>query len=94
MNSFQGKSSKSSSAYEAVFGLKYHHGLPGTLQDLRDIHTVEEYLKVFPDSNMQRLANQFCLEGDVEDDADGDKGVTKTEDTQDPEENIAKDPGP
>jgi hypothetical protein len=94
VNSFQGKGSKSSSAYEAVFGLKYHHGLPGTLQDLRDIHTVEEYLKVFPDSNMQRLANQFCLEGDVEDDADGDKGVTKTGDTQDPDESIAKDPGP
>lgn len=89
VNSFQGKGSKSSSAYEAVFGLKYHHGLPGTLQDLRDIHTVEEYLKVFPDSNMQRLANQFCLEGDVEDDAE-----TKTGDTQDPDESIAKDPGP
>jgi CBS-domain-containing membrane protein len=66
---FQDKASKSSSAYEAVFGLKYHHDLPGSLEveDLRGIKTVEEYLKVFPDSNMQRLANQFCLDGDVED---------------------------
>ena len=98
---FQDKASKSSSAYEAVFGLKYHHDLPGSLEveDLRGIKTVEEYLKVFPDSNMQRLANQFFLDGDVEDVADGEKdGTNKSEDgdkdKQIPEDDRAKDRKP
>jgi hypothetical protein len=48
---------------------------------------------------MQRLVNQFCLDGDVEDVADGEKdGTNKSEDgdkdKQIPEDNSAKDPKP
>ena len=91
VNSFQDKDSKSSSAYEAVFGLKYHD-FPGSLKDLRGINTIEEYLKVFPDSNMQRLANLFCLDGDVEDDVNGEKDGTGNEVKQILEDGTTNDP--
>jgi hypothetical protein len=55
-------------------------------------NTIEEYLKVFPDSNMQRLANLFCLDGDVEDDADGEKDGTGDEDKQILEDSSTNDP--
>ena len=89
VNSHKGKGSKCSSAYEAVFGLKYHDGLPGSLEELKDITTINEYLEVFPDSDMRRLANQFILDGDVQKKDDGEK---KNETPKDEHDEDTKDP--
>lgn len=61
INSGEGKVSRNTSAYKSLFGMPYHDSFDGTMKELRACKTIEQRLKMFPDPQLRKSAEELCI---------------------------------